>query len=62
MRGSKEVGTLKVHERFVAGSLAGATAQTVIYPMEVLLTVIDSFTYIIKVTYLLHHLPVLFIV
>ncbi|XP_056592941.1 mitochondrial adenyl nucleotide antiporter SLC25A23 isoform X2 [Triplophysa dalaica] len=38
MRGSKEVGTLKVHERFVAGSLAGATAQTVIYPMEVLKT------------------------
>ncbi len=35
MRGSKEGGTLKVHERFVAGSLAGATAQTVIYPMEV---------------------------
>ncbi len=35
MRGSKEGGSLKVHERFVAGSLAGATAQTVIYPMEV---------------------------
>ncbi|XP_026102483.1 calcium-binding mitochondrial carrier protein SCaMC-3-like isoform X5 [Carassius auratus] len=38
MRGSKEGGTLKVQERFVAGSLAGATAQTVIYPMEVLKT------------------------
>ncbi|XP_059410781.1 mitochondrial adenyl nucleotide antiporter SLC25A23 isoform X2 [Carassius carassius] len=38
MRGSKEAGTLKVQERFVAGSLAGATAQTVIYPMEVLKT------------------------
>ncbi|XP_068606803.1 mitochondrial adenyl nucleotide antiporter SLC25A24-A-like [Brachionichthys hirsutus] len=29
---------LRVHEKFVAGSLAGATAQTVIYPMEVLKT------------------------
>ncbi|XP_016417084.1 calcium-binding mitochondrial carrier protein SCaMC-3 isoform X1 [Sinocyclocheilus rhinocerous] len=38
MRGSKEGGTLKVQERFVAGSLAGAMAQTVIYPMEVLKT------------------------
>uniref|UniRef100_A0A671KCM6 Calcium-binding mitochondrial carrier protein SCaMC-3-like n=1 Tax=Sinocyclocheilus anshuiensis TaxID=1608454 RepID=A0A671KCM6_9TELE len=34
MRGSKEGGTLKVQERFVAGSLAGAMAQTVIYPIE----------------------------
>ncbi|XP_066563808.1 calcium-binding mitochondrial carrier protein SCaMC-3b isoform X2 [Amia ocellicauda] len=31
-------GSLRVHERFIAGSLAGATAQTVIYPMEVLKT------------------------
>lgn len=38
MRGSNESRTLKVHERFVAGSLAGATAQTAIYPMEVLKT------------------------
>ncbi|XP_073670408.1 mitochondrial adenyl nucleotide antiporter SLC25A23 isoform X1 [Paramisgurnus dabryanus] len=38
IRGSKEGGTLKVHERFLAGSLAGATAQTIIYPMEVLKT------------------------
>ncbi|XP_051994323.1 calcium-binding mitochondrial carrier protein SCaMC-3 isoform X2 [Xyrauchen texanus] len=38
MRGSKDGGTLKVQERFVAGSLAGATAQTIIYPMEVLKT------------------------
>ncbi|XP_023373813.1 calcium-binding mitochondrial carrier protein SCaMC-3 isoform X3 [Otolemur garnettii] len=30
--------TLHVQERFVAGSLAGATAQTIIYPMEVLKT------------------------
>ncbi|XP_069460454.1 mitochondrial adenyl nucleotide antiporter SLC25A23-like [Ambystoma mexicanum] len=30
--------TLRVQERFVAGSLAGATAQTIIYPMEVLKT------------------------
>ncbi|XP_069335785.1 mitochondrial adenyl nucleotide antiporter SLC25A23 isoform X2 [Eulemur rufifrons] len=28
--------TLRVQERFVAGSLAGATAQTIIYPMETL--------------------------
>lgn len=35
MRGSNESRILKVHERFVAGSLAGATAQTAIYPMEV---------------------------
>ena len=27
--------TLHVQERFVAGSLAGVTAQTIIYPMEV---------------------------
>lgn len=26
---------MKPHERFMAGSLAGATAQTAIYPMEV---------------------------
>ncbi|TRY86083.1 hypothetical protein DNTS_030173 [Danionella cerebrum] len=38
MRGSNEGGTLKVQERFLAGSLAGATAQTIIYPMEVLKT------------------------
>ncbi|GAA6103366.1 calcium-binding mitochondrial carrier protein SCaMC-3b [Tachysurus ichikawai] len=38
IRGSKEGGTLRVQERFVAGSLAGATAQTIIYPMEVLKT------------------------
>lgn len=36
IRGQQE--TLHVQERFVAGSLAGATAQTVIYPMEVLKT------------------------
>uniref|UniRef100_A0A5F8GJT7 EF-hand domain-containing protein n=1 Tax=Monodelphis domestica TaxID=13616 RepID=A0A5F8GJT7_MONDO len=29
---------LRVQERFVAGSLAGATAQTIIYPVEVLKT------------------------
>uniref|UniRef100_A0AAY4B4Y7 EF-hand domain-containing protein n=1 Tax=Denticeps clupeoides TaxID=299321 RepID=A0AAY4B4Y7_9TELE len=38
IRGCKEGGTLQVQERFVAGSLAGATAQTIIYPMEVLKT------------------------
>lgn len=38
MRGSNETRNLKVHERFVAGSLAGAIAQTAIYPMEVLKT------------------------
>uniref|UniRef100_A0A8C5MSS1 Solute carrier family 25 member 23 n=2 Tax=Leptobrachium leishanense TaxID=445787 RepID=A0A8C5MSS1_9ANUR len=36
IRGQHE--TLRVQERFVAGSLAGAIAQTVIYPMEVLKT------------------------
>uniref|UniRef100_A0A672PQ94 Calcium-binding mitochondrial carrier protein SCaMC-3-like n=1 Tax=Sinocyclocheilus grahami TaxID=75366 RepID=A0A672PQ94_SINGR len=35
---SKEGGSLRVQERFIAGSLAGATAQTIIYPMEVLKT------------------------
>ncbi|XP_077415676.1 mitochondrial adenyl nucleotide antiporter SLC25A23-like isoform X1 [Vanacampus margaritifer] len=38
IRGSKEGGTLRLQERFLAGSLAGATAQTIIYPMEVLKT------------------------
>ncbi|XP_023572706.1 calcium-binding mitochondrial carrier protein SCaMC-3 isoform X2 [Octodon degus] len=36
IRGQQD--TLHVQERFVAGSLAGATAQTIIYPMEVLKT------------------------
>lgn len=35
IRGCKEGGSLRVQERFIAGSLAGATAQTIIYPMEV---------------------------
>lgn len=35
MRGSNETRSLRIHERFVAGSLAGATAQTAVYPMEV---------------------------
>ncbi|XP_051905650.1 calcium-binding mitochondrial carrier protein SCaMC-3-like isoform X1 [Hippocampus zosterae] len=34
----REGKSLKVQERFLAGSLAGATAQTIIYPMEVLKT------------------------
>ncbi|XP_042172215.1 calcium-binding mitochondrial carrier protein SCaMC-3 isoform X2 [Oncorhynchus tshawytscha] len=38
IRGRNEAGTLRVQERFIAGSLAGATAQTIIYPMEVLKT------------------------
>lgn len=38
IRGRNESRTLRVHERFVAGSLAGATAQTAVYPMEVLKT------------------------
>uniref|UniRef100_A0A3Q1K6S3 EF-hand domain-containing protein n=1 Tax=Anabas testudineus TaxID=64144 RepID=A0A3Q1K6S3_ANATE len=38
MRGGNETTNLRVHERFVAGSLAGAVAQTAIYPMEVLKT------------------------
>lgn len=32
---SSEPGKVKTHERFISGSLAGATAQTAIYPMEV---------------------------
>ncbi|KAM9315230.1 mitochondrial adenyl nucleotide antiporter SLC25A24-B isoform 2-T5 [Pholidichthys leucotaenia] len=36
IRGHNETRNLRVHERFVAGSLAGATAQTAIYPMETL--------------------------
>ncbi|KAF6739156.1 Calcium-binding mitochondrial carrier protein SCaMC-3 [Oryzias melastigma] len=35
IRGHDETRTLRVHERFVAGCMAGATAQTTIYPMEV---------------------------
>uniref|UniRef100_A0A665VBQ7 Solute carrier family 25 member 24 n=1 Tax=Echeneis naucrates TaxID=173247 RepID=A0A665VBQ7_ECHNA len=35
---STEPGKIKTHERFMAGSLAGATAQTAIYPMEVMKT------------------------
>ncbi|KAB5539670.1 hypothetical protein PHYPO_G00091680 [Pangasianodon hypophthalmus] len=35
---SSEGGKIQPHERFMAGSLAGATAQTAIYPMEVLKT------------------------
>uniref|UniRef100_A0A3Q3XM08 EF-hand domain-containing protein n=1 Tax=Mola mola TaxID=94237 RepID=A0A3Q3XM08_MOLML len=38
MRGNHARGNLRVHERLLAGSLAGATAQTAIYPMEVLKT------------------------
>ncbi|KAM9363362.1 mitochondrial adenyl nucleotide antiporter SLC25A24 [Symphorus nematophorus] len=38
MRGGNEKRNLRIHERFFAGSLAGATAQTAIYPMEVLKT------------------------
>ncbi|XP_068448659.1 mitochondrial adenyl nucleotide antiporter SLC25A23-like isoform X3 [Clinocottus analis] len=38
MRSKNETRSLRLHERFVAGSLAGATAQTAIYPMEVLKT------------------------
>ncbi|XP_061594619.1 mitochondrial adenyl nucleotide antiporter SLC25A24-like [Cololabis saira] len=35
---ASEPGKVKTHERFMAGSLAGATAQTAIYPMEVMKT------------------------
>ncbi|KAJ8283445.1 hypothetical protein COCON_G00022950 [Conger conger] len=38
IRGSKEGASLRLQERFLAGSLAGATAQTAIYPLEVLKT------------------------
>lgn len=35
IRGNKEGCSLRVQERFIAGSLAGTIAQTIIYPMEV---------------------------
>ncbi|XP_052441901.1 calcium-binding mitochondrial carrier protein SCaMC-1 [Carassius gibelio] len=35
---TKDGGKIRSHERFMAGSLAGATAQTAIYPMEVMKT------------------------
>ncbi|XP_051951663.1 calcium-binding mitochondrial carrier protein SCaMC-1 [Xyrauchen texanus] len=35
---TKDGGKIQPHERFMAGSLAGATAQTAIYPMEVMKT------------------------
>ncbi|XP_062858127.1 mitochondrial adenyl nucleotide antiporter SLC25A24 [Trichomycterus rosablanca] len=35
---TSEGGKIQTHERFIAGSLAGATAQTSIYPMEVMKT------------------------
>ncbi|XP_042339824.1 calcium-binding mitochondrial carrier protein SCaMC-1 [Plectropomus leopardus] len=35
---ASDPGKIQTHERFIAGSLAGATAQTVIYPMEVMKT------------------------
>ncbi|XP_041696062.1 calcium-binding mitochondrial carrier protein SCaMC-1 [Coregonus clupeaformis] len=35
---SSEGGKVQTHERFIAGSLAGASAQTAIYPMEVMKT------------------------
>lgn len=38
IRGGDEKRILRVHERFLAGCLAGAIAQTTIYPMEVLKT------------------------
>ncbi|XP_055014612.1 calcium-binding mitochondrial carrier protein SCaMC-1 isoform X2 [Boleophthalmus pectinirostris] len=38
MHGHNQSRPLRIYERFLAGSLAGATAQTAIYPMEVLKT------------------------
>ncbi|XP_055081737.1 calcium-binding mitochondrial carrier protein SCaMC-1 isoform X2 [Periophthalmus magnuspinnatus] len=38
MHGHNQTRPLRIYERFLAGSLAGATAQTAIYPMEVLKT------------------------
>lgn len=38
MRGGNQARSLRIHERFVAGSLAGATAQSAIYPLEVVKT------------------------
>nr|CAH8848392.1 unnamed protein product [Trichobilharzia regenti] len=36
--GSSPDGSLKLHTKFLSGALAGATSQTIIYPMEVLKT------------------------
>ncbi|CAH8540891.1 unnamed protein product [Schistosoma bovis] len=36
--GSNPDGSLQLHTKFLAGSLAGATSQSIIYPMEVLKT------------------------
>lgn len=36
-------GTLSILERFVAGSLAGVIAQSTIYPMEVIISLIRFF-------------------
>lgn len=36
----------ETHERFMAGSLAGATAQTAIYPMEARKCVASLFQYV----------------
>ncbi|CAL9700631.1 unnamed protein product [Knipowitschia caucasica] len=38
IHGHNQTRPLRIYERFLAGSLAGATAQTAIYPMEVLKT------------------------
>ncbi|KAK7150922.1 hypothetical protein R3I93_011999 [Phoxinus phoxinus] len=35
---TRDGGKVQPHERFIAGSMAGATAQTAIYPMEVMKT------------------------
>ncbi|KAJ8383703.1 hypothetical protein AAFF_G00215450 [Aldrovandia affinis] len=38
IKGSKDGASLRLRERFLAGSMAGAAAQTAIYPLEVLKT------------------------
>ncbi|XP_072319934.1 mitochondrial adenyl nucleotide antiporter SLC25A24-B isoform X2 [Eucyclogobius newberryi] len=38
IHGHNQTRSLRIYERFLAGSLAGATAQTAIYPLEVLKT------------------------
>lgn len=46
IRGRDKRRTLKGHERLLAGCLAGATAQTAIYPMEVIHSTCATYAHI----------------